>query len=352
MLAASIPARFPIAWGASAGGGLIRPIPQASQIGINPGFASLTDGFVPLNAQPVAAGGIPPFVQDTNGILNEITLWNQWQAAGGPIGYDATFSAAIGGYPKGAVLASATFGGYWLCTVDNNTTNPDAAGAGWRAFGNGRIIDTQVFATAGTFTYTPAAGVFMLRLRGCAAGGAGGGTAITGVGQAAVGGGGGAGSSGEVLLFGNGSGVAITIGAAGTAVSGASGNPGGATAFGTNFVLAGGAGGPLGIAATPPFITGGSSGGGLPATSGVTAINLSGGQNGAWALAVSTSNAASGGGGSCPPFGAGGSPVVLAPGAVAIGWGGGGSGACAVASTGAQAGGNGTPGKMIVEGFS
>src|SRR5258708_20811739 len=83
-----------------AGGGFIRPIPQASQIGINPGFASLTDGFVPLNGQPVASGGIPPFEQDMNGILNQISLWCQWLEAGGPVYYDATFSTGgSGGVP-------------------------------------------------------------------------------------------------------------------------------------------------------------------------------------------------------------------------------------------------------------
>jgi hypothetical protein len=130
MLASSIPAKFPIPFGNSAGGGFIRSIPTASQIGINPGFASLTDGFPPLNFQPVAAGGVPPFGQDVNGLLNRITQWNQWQAAGGPVIYDGTFAAAIGGYPRGAVLQSAlVFGNFWLSTSDNNTTDPDSSSA-------------------------------------------------------------------------------------------------------------------------------------------------------------------------------------------------------------------------------
>ena len=61
MLASAIPIKFPIPFGNSAGGGYIRPIPQASQIGIANGAASLTDGFPPLNFLPLGSGGVPPF---------------------------------------------------------------------------------------------------------------------------------------------------------------------------------------------------------------------------------------------------------------------------------------------------
>jgi len=134
MQASSIPAKFPIPFANNAGAGYIRSIPVASQIGITNGAASLTDGFVPLNFLPVGSGGVPPFGQDFNGLLNEITSWNRWAQAGGPVGYDSAFSTAIGGYPKGAIIAAATAGNFWLCTVDNNTSDPDTAGAGWTGF--------------------------------------------------------------------------------------------------------------------------------------------------------------------------------------------------------------------------
>ena len=44
-------------------------IPNASQIAITPGAASYNDGFPPLTRTPVAAGGVPPFGEDMNGIL-------------------------------------------------------------------------------------------------------------------------------------------------------------------------------------------------------------------------------------------------------------------------------------------
>ena len=136
MLLSSIPAKFPIPWGNSAGGPYIRPIPVASQQAITPGAASLTDGFPPLNFSPVAAGGIPPFGQDFNGILNEATAWLQWVQAGGSVPYfDATFATQIGGYPQGAFLqATSGFGAFWISNVDNNINNPDTTGINWTAF--------------------------------------------------------------------------------------------------------------------------------------------------------------------------------------------------------------------------
>jgi hypothetical protein len=133
----SIPAKFSIPWAYSASGSFIRAIPTASQIGIQNGAASLTDGFPPLNFSPVAAGGVPPFGQDMNGILNRTTAWSQWQSAGGVVPYDASFQTAIGGYPQGAIVASGTtLGLMWQSSVDNNASNPDTGGAGWWQFGS------------------------------------------------------------------------------------------------------------------------------------------------------------------------------------------------------------------------
>lgn len=134
MLAASIPAKFPIPFAANAGGSFVRAIPTTTG---TPGAASLDQGFPPITFTPVGAGGDPPDGRDMNGILKEVTSWNQWQQAGGPIGYDGTFSAAISGYPIGALISSATLGQFWLSTVDGNTTDPDTGGGGWSAINLG-----------------------------------------------------------------------------------------------------------------------------------------------------------------------------------------------------------------------
>lgn len=149
MLASAIPAKFNIPFANSAGMGYIRAIPEASQIGITPGAASLTDGFPPTN---FAIGGTPQSGQDVNGILNEATAAIRWLQAGGLAVYDAAFSTAIGGYPNGAVLKMASGKGYWQSTVDNNTSNPDAGGANWSPLDQDGIVTLTATVAANALT--------------------------------------------------------------------------------------------------------------------------------------------------------------------------------------------------------
>ncbi len=133
MQSTDIPGKIVLPFGASAGGSYIRTVPVASQIGVVPGAASYTDGFPPLNFQQIALGGLPPAGQDVNGILFAISALSRWFSSGAPIPWDSAFSAAVGGYPKGAIVQSVTtFGNIWVSTAENNVTNPDAAGAGWQ----------------------------------------------------------------------------------------------------------------------------------------------------------------------------------------------------------------------------
>jgi len=111
-------------------------IPVASQIGILPGAASLTDGFPPLTRTPEASGGLGPSGLDMNGILFSVSAISRWALAGGGYVFDTAFASDsnIGGYPKGARLLRSDGAGYWFNTVDNNTTDPESSGsasAGW-----------------------------------------------------------------------------------------------------------------------------------------------------------------------------------------------------------------------------
>jgi hypothetical protein len=141
MQADSIPPKFPLPFAQT---GLRNAIPAPSQIGTVNGAASLADGFPPLNFTPVAAGGVPPFGKDMNGILYAITVWTQWANAGAPITYDADFSAAIGGYPNGAWLTTLAGNSWWLSEVDNNTSNPDTGGANWRLISFGACAPLNI----------------------------------------------------------------------------------------------------------------------------------------------------------------------------------------------------------------
>ena len=132
MQLATIPLKISTVWGTN-GAAYRRAIPNASQIGKVNGAASYSDGFVPLNFTPVAAGGVPPFGQDMNGVLFQMTGWERWAQAGGAILYDAQFQQAVGGYPSRARVGSVTTPYLiWQSTADDNLTNPDTGGAGWQ----------------------------------------------------------------------------------------------------------------------------------------------------------------------------------------------------------------------------
>lgn len=144
MKASAIPTKYPEAWAAQAAAGFIRAIPETTS---DPNAASLDLGFPPNTFTPVGAGGAPPDGRDANGILNQETSWSQWFSAGAPVAWDLAFSAAIGGYPEGALIATTSptpLAARWLSTVDDNVTNPDTGGAGW----------TLVYLTSGNQTPT------------------------------------------------------------------------------------------------------------------------------------------------------------------------------------------------------
>ena len=126
MLSSSTPSKLPLPF-AGGGSALKNTIPEASQISITAGAASLTDGFPPLTMTPIAGGGVPPFGQDMNGILYAISSIARWMNAGGSYAFDSTFAndANVNGYPNGAVIKRSDNTGFWLSTADNNTFNPD-----------------------------------------------------------------------------------------------------------------------------------------------------------------------------------------------------------------------------------
>jgi hypothetical protein len=297
MQLSAIPAKFAIPFANSAGSGYIRAIPQASQIGVTNGAASLTDGFPPLTFLPVGAGGTPPWGQDFNGILNQITQWNQWQAAGGLVPYDSTFATAIGGYPSGAIVVGSTPGQLWLNLVDNNTSNPNSGGSNWL------LITTTIatgasgvqFSSPGTFNWTCPAGVVRVRARVWGGGGGGGGGfANAGVGGAGAGGSGGGYSEGYFNVV-PATVYVVTVGAAGAGGSSPlNGTAGGTSSFSTFISATGGAGGAGGNnSGSPPTGSPGTGSGGYINVTGNfgagggqiqgTTIFIAGGGGGAYA---------------------------------------------------------------------
>lgn len=128
----NVPPKMPVPWAAS---GLKNTIPAAS----NPvtGNAGYDQGFTAINMTPRTAGGIPPFGQDFNGIFYAVTEALRYLETGAGFPYDGPFATAVGGYPLGARVQRTDGYGSWLNTSANNTTDPEAFGAGWAPEGSG-----------------------------------------------------------------------------------------------------------------------------------------------------------------------------------------------------------------------
>ncbi len=204
MKASQLPVRVPVPFASSANPTYVRAMQIASQIGITNGQWSYTDGSPPLNFLPEGSGGVPPDGRDFNALMLAITQWTQWQSAGGTSFYDATFAAAVGGYPMGAVVSSTTAGTLWLCTADNNTTNPDSAtAANWIAFlttstnvGKGLVSQS----VAGTYQFVVPAGIYWIYATVVGAGGGGSGGASSGGSTSGAGGGAGGAAQGWIAV--------------------------------------------------------------------------------------------------------------------------------------------------------
>src|SRR5690349_11513905 len=80
-----------------ANAGAKNTIPTPSQIGVNDGAASWTDGFPPRTMLPIPPG-IPPDGKDINGVLNAVSAHAVWAQAGGRYYWDSAVAEA-GGYP-------------------------------------------------------------------------------------------------------------------------------------------------------------------------------------------------------------------------------------------------------------
>lgn len=121
--------------------------------------ASYDAGFPPVTMILKAAGGLPPKGQDMNQILYELSALARWFSAGAITPYDSTFSTAIGGYPKGAIVLGTDSNTRYMSTTDSNLTNPNTGGAGWFNLTSGYLQTSNnlsEIAAAGTTAQTAA----------------------------------------------------------------------------------------------------------------------------------------------------------------------------------------------------
>lgn len=342
-------------------------IPEESQIPIDGGRASYSDGFPPLTRTPVSAGGVPPFGTDFNGVLNDITNAIRWSNAGMGYSFDSVFAGKIGGYPKGSVLLNSSKDGLWINTSENNITNPDSSGGlGWSNPLSGRLLRTSV--------YTLVSGVQLVSINGgsatttgsslftalpltraieieCQGGGSGGGGVLANGSQPAVAGGGGAGGYAKGWFTSGFSMLSVTVGSGG--VGGPAGNNyggvGGASSAGTIIASPAGFTGPGGSPQATPFFNGGTAFSQAPTGGNIVAIR---GGGGGYGTALGNSNVSSGNGGDSF-FGSGSPPATNGPGINAANYGAGGSGgALYAASITSVGGGSGAPGIVIIREYA
>jgi hypothetical protein len=271
MLASGLPYKFATPWAVDATTGYLTAAIPATATGA---AASQQLGFPPITAAPVVSGGVPPNIADFNGFGYYVTAWLQWLQAGGPVQYDGTFATAIGGYPKGTVISSTTLGKWWLNLADNNSADPDAAGANWRAVFCGGLLNVQYFINPGTATYTPTPGTNSVEVLVDGAGGAAGGSPATNSLEVSGGGGGGAGAYATKRITSGFSGVTVTVGAAGVGNSGLAGGNGGASSFGSLVSANGGSGGNIALVVSNATNVALGGAGGVTGTSGD--LNLAG----------------------------------------------------------------------------
>lgn len=209
----------------------------------------------------------------------------------------------------------------------------------------GRLINVQVFSTAGTFTYTPTVGTTSVIVEAQGGGGAGGGAAATPAGAMSIGTGGTGGAYGASRLTSGFSGQTVTVGAAGAPISGTNGGAGGTSSFGSLIIAPGGSGGQR-FGPTTPGAAGGGAAAGNP-SSGGNIRNVAGAPGG---ICISVSATIQFGGiGGSSFYGGGGTTNTtgVAPGS-APSPGGGGGGASQSASAGALPGGTGGPGLVTI----
>lgn len=96
--------------------------------------ASMAEGWSDITSTPIDDGGVPPNRSDFNGLGYLGTLPLLFIQQGGFITYNSAQSAAIGGYPKGAILWITNNGVPQYAvrsTIANNTNNPASNMTGW-----------------------------------------------------------------------------------------------------------------------------------------------------------------------------------------------------------------------------
>ena len=109
------------------------PLPPDVQAVPNSGRTSIALGFPPECSKAIADGGVPPYGQDVNGILRQITANLEWYSRGGQFAWDSTRSYEV---PSIVFHNSA----YFMALASSVGQEPSSTSTYWR-----RILDYTDF---------------------------------------------------------------------------------------------------------------------------------------------------------------------------------------------------------------
>lgn len=133
------PKLLPKAW---ASDGLKNDIPAARNGSLAQEAATYAEGFPGITMTPISVGGKPPSGKDMNGVLHDLSAHAVYQSQGGRYRFDAAYCAAVGGYPKGAVLMADTLDKEYISLVDGNRDNPNRSSDKWAAYAGSKATAT------------------------------------------------------------------------------------------------------------------------------------------------------------------------------------------------------------------
>lgn len=114
----------------------INEIPIATTV---KGAASFQIGFPYETMVDKIAGGKPPSGKDFNGIFNYLSKHQVWLNAGGTYKFNGPLAEALGGYQKGAILASNDGLRLYVSIEDGNITDFNTDMTGWKMIGTSEL---------------------------------------------------------------------------------------------------------------------------------------------------------------------------------------------------------------------
>lgn len=138
-------------FGAEATAGTINVIPDERPSGAAPQLASWSLGFPLITMTYPGAGGLPPFGQDMNGVLNAISQHTVFLGGGGQYKWSSAYVMAFGGYSLGSIVQANDGLNSYVSLINNNSddfnSSPGVIGTSWALYSGRALQQSQATET-------------------------------------------------------------------------------------------------------------------------------------------------------------------------------------------------------------